>query len=101
MLRIRALLDELLSGISYADLVNRLAFGDLFKKKFQGSSISFWMDTLCIPVAPEHKELRSKSIKGMKAVYERAFRVLVLDSDIQQCSMKDYTQSFMRIQVSA
>ncbi|KGO67578.1 Heterokaryon incompatibility [Penicillium italicum] len=101
MLRIRALLDELLSGISYADLVNRLAFGDLFKKKFQGSSISFWMDTLCIPVAPEHKELRSKSIKGMKAVYERAFRVLVLDSDIQQCSMKDYTQSFMRIQMSA
>ncbi|KAJ5823982.1 hypothetical protein N7447_006322 [Penicillium robsamsonii] len=101
LLRIRDLLDELLSGIRSVDLVNRLAFGDLWKKKFRGPSISFWIDTMCIPVAPEHRELRSKAIKEMKAVYERAFRVLVLDSDIQECSTRGYTQSFMRIRMSA
>ncbi|KAJ5959917.1 uncharacterized protein N7479_007067 [Penicillium vulpinum] len=101
LLRIRDLLNEILAGISSADLVNRLAFGDLWKKKFHGPSISFWMDTMCIPVAPEHHELRSKAIRGMKAVYERAFRVLVLDSDIQECSTRGYTQSFMRTRMSA
>ncbi|KAF3019998.1 hypothetical protein E8E15_006964 [Penicillium rubens] len=101
LFRIRDLIDELLSGISSVDLVNRLAFEALWKKKFHGPSMSFWMDTMCIPVAPEHHELRSKAIKGMKAVYERAFRVLVLDSDIQECSTRGYTQSFMRIRMSA
>ncbi|KAL2870608.1 uncharacterized protein BJX67DRAFT_377957 [Aspergillus lucknowensis] len=101
LLRLRGLLDGLVSGISSLDLVNRLAFRELWKKKFQGPSLLFWMDTLCIPVAEELKELRTKSIKSMKAVYERAFRVLVLDSDVQECSSTDYTQSFMRIRMSA
>ncbi|KAJ5462833.1 hypothetical protein N7475_007777 [Penicillium sp. IBT 31633x] len=101
LLRIRKLLEELLSGISSLHLVNRMAFGELWKKKFPGPSISFWMDTMCIPVDPAHHELRSTAIKGMKDVYERAFRVLVLDSDIQECSMRGYTQSFMRIRMSA
>ncbi|KAL2794002.1 hypothetical protein BJX66DRAFT_304938 [Aspergillus keveii] len=99
--RLRDLLDGLVSGISSLDLVNRLAFKELWKKKFHGPSLLFWMDTLCIPVAEELKELRTKSIKSMKAVYERAFRVLVLDADIQGCSSTDYTQAFMRIRMSA
>ncbi|KAL2819828.1 hypothetical protein BJX63DRAFT_418752 [Aspergillus granulosus] len=101
LLRLRDLLDGLVSRISSLDLVNRLAFKELWKKKFHGPSLLFWMDTMCIPVAEELKELRTKSIKSMKAVYERAFRVLVLDSDIQGCSSADYTQAFMRIRMSA
>ncbi|KAL4741110.1 hypothetical protein BDV11DRAFT_183781 [Aspergillus similis] len=101
LLRIRSLLDELVSGIRSVDLVNRLAFRELWKKKFHGPSLLFWMDTMCIPVAEEHRELRSVAIKSMKAVYERAFRVLVLDGDIQSFSSSDYTQSFMRIRLSA
>ncbi|RDW78977.1 uncharacterized protein DSM5745_05829 [Aspergillus mulundensis] len=101
LLRIQSLLDELVSGIRSVDLVNRLAFRELWKKKFHGPSLLFWMDTMCIPVADEHRELRSKAIKSMKAVYERAFRVLVLDGDIQSFSSSDYTQSFMRIRLSA
>ncbi|KAL4946410.1 hypothetical protein BDV06DRAFT_218338 [Aspergillus oleicola] len=54
---------------------------------------------MCIPVAPEHKALRGRAIKSMKAVYERAFRVLVLDGDIQSFSSTDYTQAFMRIRM--
>ncbi|KAL3459280.1 hypothetical protein BJX64DRAFT_265141 [Aspergillus heterothallicus] len=99
--RLRNLLDGLVSGISSLDLVNRLAFKELWKKKFHGPSLLFWMDSMCIPVAEEHRELRTKSIKSMKAVYERAFRVLVLDSDIQGCSSANYTQAFMRIRMSA
>ncbi|KAL4882677.1 hypothetical protein BJY04DRAFT_227015 [Aspergillus karnatakaensis] len=99
--RIQSLLDELVAGISSADLVNRLAFRELWSKKFHGPSLLFWMDTLCIPVAEEYKPLRSKAIKSMKAVYERAFRVLVLDADIQSFPSTDYTQAFMRIRMSA
>ncbi|BCS20370.1 uncharacterized protein APUU_20802S [Aspergillus puulaauensis] len=99
--RIHGLLDDLVSGIRSIDLVNRLAFKELWKKKFHGPSLLFWMDTMCIPVAEEHRELRSKAIKSMKAVYERAFRVLVLDADIQSFPSSDYTQSFMRIRLSA
>ncbi|KAL4977586.1 hypothetical protein BDW66DRAFT_165481 [Aspergillus desertorum] len=101
LLRLRSLLDELVSGIRSVDLVNRLAFRELWKKKVHGPSLLFWMDTMCIPVAEKHRELRSKAIKSMKTVYERAFRVLVLDGDIQSFSSSDYTQSFMRIRLSA
>ncbi|KAL4925991.1 uncharacterized protein BDV17DRAFT_163657 [Aspergillus undulatus] len=99
--RIHSLLDELVSGIKSIDLMNRLAFRELWKKKFHGPSLLFWMDTMCIPVAEEHKELRGKAIKSMKAVYERAFRVLVLDADIQSFPSADYTQAFMRIRLAA
>ncbi|KAL4994673.1 hypothetical protein BDV10DRAFT_203586 [Aspergillus recurvatus] len=43
----------------------------------------------------------TRSNKSMKPVYERAFRVLVLGGDIQSFSSSDYTQSFMRIRLSA
>ncbi|KAL5341115.1 hypothetical protein BJX70DRAFT_406412 [Aspergillus crustosus] len=99
--RINSLLDDLVSGIRSVDLVNRLAFRELWSKKFHGPSLLFWMDTLCIPVADEHKHLRTKAIKSMKAVYERAFRVLVLDADLQSFPSTDYTQAFMRIRLSA
>ncbi|KAL4868709.1 hypothetical protein BDV12DRAFT_169262 [Aspergillus spectabilis] len=101
LLRIQSLLDELVSGMRSVDLVNRLAFRELWKKKFHGPSLLFWMDTMCIPVAEEYKPLRTKAIKSMKAVYERAFRVLVLDADIQTFPSTDYTQAFMRIRLSA
>ncbi|KAL4800769.1 hypothetical protein BDV19DRAFT_2807 [Aspergillus venezuelensis] len=99
--RLHSLLDELVSGMRSVDLVNRLAFRELWKKKFHGPSLLFWMDTMCIPVAPEYKALRGKAIKSMKAVYERAFRVLVLDGDIQSFPSTDYTQAFMRIRMAA
>ncbi|KAL4807953.1 hypothetical protein BDV18DRAFT_168157 [Aspergillus unguis] len=101
LLRIQGLLVELVSGMRSRDLVNRMAFRELWSKKFHGPSLLFWMDTLCIPVSDEHRDLRSKAIKSMKTVYERAFRVLVLDGDIETFPSTDYTQSFMRIRLSA
>ncbi|KAJ6588676.1 hypothetical protein B0H19DRAFT_1248297 [Mycena capillaripes] len=46
--------------------------------------VRFWMDTLCIPVADEYKELRKKSIALMQEIYKRAFAVLVFDAGLQQ-----------------
>lgn len=44
----------------------------------------FWMDTLCIPPAIEHKDLRMASINKMAAIYVGAAKVLVLDRGLQQ-----------------
>lgn len=45
-----------------------------------GPPYLFWMDTLCVPTFD--KALRVIAIQGMRAVYNRANRVLVLDSDL-------------------
>jgi hypothetical protein len=44
----------------------------------------FWIDTLCIPVALEHAELRTKAINRMAPTYAQADNTLILDSELQQ-----------------
>ena len=46
----------------------------------------FWMDTLCIPVKEEDKLLRKQAINQMASVYAAAVQVLVLDSELCQCT---------------
>ncbi|KAF2621805.1 hypothetical protein BU25DRAFT_415814 [Macroventuria anomochaeta] len=46
---------------------------------------SFWMDTLCIPVHPEHEPLRKKAINQMASIYAAAVQELVLDAELMQC----------------
>ena len=48
----------------------------------------FWMDTLCVPVALDHKHIRKLAIRGMAHTYRNAAKVLVLDSEILQSSKK-------------
>ncbi len=50
--------------------------------------VCFWMDTLCIPVDPQHRDLRVKAIGAMALVYAAAERCLVLDPELQHISMK-------------
>ena len=47
---------------------------------------AFWIDTLCIPVASEHKDARKLAIRRMADTYRQSRRVLVVDADLQQCS---------------
>ena len=47
---------------------------------------AFWIDTLCIPVAPEHKAARKLAIRRMADTYRQSRRVLVVDADLQECS---------------
>ena len=48
------------------------------------SPLLFWMDTLCIPVAPEHTDLRTKAINRMAPTYAQADNTLILDSELQK-----------------
>ncbi|KAI4252122.1 MAG: hypothetical protein LQ352_004463 [Teloschistes flavicans] len=53
--------------------------------------VYFWMDTLCIPVNPQHKDLRQKAIGNMALTYAAAERCLVLDPELQRIEMKELT----------
>lgn len=45
----------------------------------ESERVPFWIDTICVPLDPETRKL---AISGMKHVYERADRVLILDSTL-------------------
>ena len=47
---------------------------------------AFWIDTLCIPVAPEYKPFRKLAITRLAATFRNSWRVLVLDADLQRTS---------------
>lgn len=49
-------------------------------EELNSAPLYFWMDTLCVP--PNDKALRKAAIKNMRAVYNRANRVFVLDADL-------------------
>ncbi|KAK4494020.1 hypothetical protein PRZ48_015206 [Zasmidium cellare] len=42
----------------------------------------FWMDTLCIPVQPELRDLKERCIGKMASIYARSLFVLVLDKEL-------------------
>ena len=50
----------------------------------QETPLYFWLDTLCIPVQQECRDLRFAAIHRMCATYENAEACLVLDADLQQ-----------------
>ncbi|KAF6823259.1 het domain protein, partial [Colletotrichum musicola] len=50
----------------------------------RSDEVVFWMDTLCIPVKPRHKDLRIRAINQMALVYSGAENTLVLDEELQQ-----------------
>lgn len=47
-----------------------------------GSSIPFWLDTLCVPLSPP--DVRRQAIECMAYVYREASHVLVLDAELVQ-----------------
>lgn len=54
-------------------------------KRFEGASTAaplMWIETLCIPVHPEHAHLRMKAINRMALIYPSAERVLILDEEL-------------------
>ena len=48
--------------------------------ELNSAPLYFWMDTPCVP--PYNKAQRKAAIKNMRAVYNRANRVFVLDADL-------------------
>ncbi|KAI7971182.1 hypothetical protein EIK77_006998 [Talaromyces pinophilus] len=97
--RVKNILDDILAHFKASSLVNMGALS-ILGKKFRGPTLSFWMDTLCIPVQEEHREIRHMAITSMKQIYENAFRVLVLDGEMQASLQGTPTEAFMRISLS-
>ncbi|KAF8848028.1 hypothetical protein BDZ45DRAFT_811120 [Acephala macrosclerotiorum] len=60
------------------------------------TAVTIWMDTLCIPLEP--REMRSLAIKGMRSAYEKACKVLILDSELSCIDHTNDLESLMRIQ---
>ncbi|THH14385.1 hypothetical protein EUX98_g9618, partial [Antrodiella citrinella] len=48
--------------------------------------VGFWMDTLCIPVSEDLRELRKLCIASMRHVYSLAYAVLVLEASVEAMS---------------
>ena len=71
------------------DQENRRMFGPKILENIDDHSetaAGFWMDTLCVPV--KNDELRNQAIKQMRTIYQKAHRVLVLDSWVQELDCK-------------
>ena len=49
-------------------------------------TVPFWIDTFCVPVAPQLQELRNICIARMRKIYESATAVVALDPDLQRLS---------------
>ncbi|PCH43510.1 hypothetical protein WOLCODRAFT_138382 [Wolfiporia cocos MD-104 SS10] len=63
------------------------------------TSVGFWMDTLCVPVALD--SLRKAAIRKMAAIYRSAHRVLVLDAYLQRIPRdSDITEKSIRVYLS-
>ncbi|KAK9793520.1 hypothetical protein SCARD494_06104 [Seiridium cardinale] len=74
------------------DLVNRL-YGS------RDSPVPLWIDTLCVPLPPGNRRL---AIQNMKAVYQNADKVLVLDTFLESSKLSaNATENLMRIHSSS
>ena len=63
--------------------------------------LPFWIDTLCIPVARKHEELRSVAISKINQTFSAADKVLVLDRDLELASVASpLVERFAKISMS-
>ncbi|OJD36942.1 het domain protein [Diplodia corticola] len=58
----------------------------------------FWMDTLCVPLDEETKKM---AIRGMKKVYERAHRVMIVDAELEDTAVSDVPKEEIMLRILA
>jgi hypothetical protein len=49
-------------------------------EELQQQQVGFWMNTLYVPIGDKYRAHRKSAIRRMGEIYEKADRVLVLDS---------------------
>ena len=78
-----------------AALVNKFS-------EFQGQSVGFWIDSICVPINAEHKPARKKAIEMMFDIYTGAYATIVLSADLMDCEAHQtaYLEPAMRIATS-
>jgi hypothetical protein len=63
--------------------------------------VSFWMDTLCVPVNGKHRDYRKKAILMMRETYQNAAAVLVLDATLQTSPIPSSVEElYLRVVIS-
>ncbi|KAB2571753.1 hypothetical protein DBV05_g9573 [Lasiodiplodia theobromae] len=63
-----------------------------------GEDTLFWVDTLCVPL---DEETRKMAIRGMKKVYERAHRVMVVDAELESTAVSDLPKEEVMMRILA
>ena len=63
-------------------------------EKSSSQPLYFWIDTICVPVKPD--TIHSKAIEEMRKVYNRANRVLVIDTDLTSIQLEPQLDTFDR-----
>lgn len=64
--------------------------------------LPFWLDTLCIPVGPQYRNLRDFSVQNMHDIYKSSHGVLILDADLKLLkSNASYAEIMTRFSISA
>lgn len=71
-----------INGLHAADSVSSQAW-----KLGRQPKVCFWLDTLCIPVGDAAHQARQRSIADMAKIYSGAYRVLVLDVELQNITL--------------
>ncbi|KAL3470429.1 hypothetical protein BJX99DRAFT_239542 [Aspergillus californicus] len=63
------------------------------------TQVKFWVDTMCIPVDPDHLKFRRMAINRMGDTYRRSSKTLALDNSlmIQESTDMDWVEMNMRI----
>jgi hypothetical protein len=80
----------------HVEFLNALAL-----KLLHRSPVTFWIDTLAIPVGDQHRRVRDLAIRDMHRVYTLAEKAIVLDSDLMsERQGNDYIETAMRITTS-
>jgi len=62
----------------------------------------WWMDTICVPVGEENRNLRKEAIRNMRRTYQDASRVLALDSSLMAVSRDSpVIELYIRLKLSS
>lgn len=93
------LFSELFTDIKYPSIKNK----DVKNTNSPGAKKpkEFWIDTLAIPVKPEHKDQRKEAIRNMHKIYTSAKYTIVLDAGLMSLRRgSGYIKPAMSISVS-
>jgi hypothetical protein len=67
----------------------------MIKSNWRGSSDWLWIDTLCIPVGNDFKEVKLQAISSMASIYQDAIAVIVVDAEIEKMSKFQHGREFI------
>jgi hypothetical protein len=99
LIRLRNLLNNLSSLSSTWHLINTVDMRKLYRRA-TNRTVSFWLDTLCIPSPGIYQEERFIGLQLMKETYEKSYQVLILDNELEASNQYSSMESLMRVSIA-